>query len=279
MEMETPLRAYLRRVAQRPRAWALAYLLTAIPALVLALLTALAVLPLARYPAFRQALETRSLDLLLDLFSLDVGGAWLTPLGMAALLLVPLVGVAVKLLWVWLEGGTLADYAAPVKLSWRAFRAAGRRWFGVFLALNLIGVALLGLIGVATLLPALLVYTRWPALAWSIGGVGLLGAGLCATWIEMARAAALVYDERHVLRALQRAARAMARQWRPLLALVGGSLLLFGVLYLVQRGITHMLPLPWWLLTLVIQQGITIARLGVRLARQAGQVGLVGSEL
>ncbi len=275
MESETPLRAYLQRVAQRPRAWILAYLLTAIPALGLALLTALAVLPLARYPAFRQMIETRSLDLLPNLLTLDVGDHWLTPLGALALLLIPLAGIVIKLVWVWLEGGTLADYAAPDKLTWRAFRAAGRRWFGVFLALNLSGVGLLILVGGMALLPALLVYTRFPALAWSIGGAGLLLAGLCATWIEMARAAALVSGERHVFRALQRAARAMARHWRPLLGLVGGSLALLGALYLVQRWLTALLPLSWWLPTLVIQQALILARLGVRLARQAGQIGLL----
>jgi len=260
---------------QRPRAWALAYLLTAIPALGLALLTALAVLPLTRYPAFRQAIETRSLDLLLDLSTLDVGANWLTPLGTLALLLVPLAAVVIKLIWIWLEGATLADYAAPDKLAWSAFRAAGRRWFGVFLALNLIGVGLLVLSGGLALLPMLLVFARFPVLAWIIGGAGLLLAGFCATWIEMARAAALVNAERHVFRALQHAARAMAQQWRPLLALLGGSLMLFGALYLVQRWLTDRLPLPWWLPTLVIQQTLTLARLGVRLARQAGQTGLL----
>lgn len=273
--IEMPVRTYLRRVVQRPRAWALAYLLTAIPALGLALLTALAVLPLTRYPAFRQAIETRSLDLLLDLSTLDVGANWLTPLGALALLLVPLAAVVIKLIWVWLEGATLADYAAPDKLAWSAFRAAGRRWFGVFLALNLIGVGLLVLSGGLALLPMLLVFARFPVLAWIIGGAGLLLAGFCATWIEMARAAALVNAERHVFRALQRAARAMAQQWRPLLALLGGSLMLFGALYLVQRWLTDRLPLPWWLPTLVIQQTLTLARLGVRLARQAGQTGLL----
>ncbi len=272
-----PLREYQRRVVQRPRAWALAYLLTTIPALGLTLLTALAVLPLARYPAIRQALETRSLDLLLDLSTLDMGDGWLTPLSALALLLAPLAAAAIKLIWVWLEGGTLAEYAAPVKLPWSAFRAAGRRWFGVFLTLNLIGVALLIVVGAMTLLPALLVYTRLPELAWGIAGIGLLMAGLCATWIEMARAVALVHDERHVFHALKHAVRAMVRQWRPLLVLVGGSLLLFGVLYLIQRWITRLLPLPWWLPTLIIQQAIIVARLGVRLARQAGQMGLLAA--
>jgi hypothetical protein len=266
---------YLRRVARRPRAWVLAYLLTTIPALGLALLTALAVLPLARYPAFRQAIEAHSLDLLLDLSTLDTRDTWLTPLGALALLLVPLVGVAVKLIWIWLEGGTLADYVAPAKLSWGEFSSAGWRWFGVFLALNLIGAALLILVGGAALLPALLVYARIPTLAWSIIGVGALVAGLCATWIEIARAAALVHDERHVFRALKRATRSMAQQWRPLFMLVGVSLLLFGALYLVQHWITRLLPLPWWLLTLAIQQALLLARLGIRLARQAGQVGLL----
>ncbi len=269
------LRNALWRVVQRPRAWVLAYLLTIIPALPLALLTGLALLPLMRYPALRSALEARSLDLLPDLSTLDVQGGGVVAVGMVALLLVLPVAIVVKLIWVWLEGGTLADYATPEKLSWRAFSQAGRRWFGVLFLLNCIGVALLIVIGGATLLPALFVYPRSPALAWGIGAVGLLVAGLWATWVEMARATAVVCDERHLFRALKRAVLIMVWQWRPLLVLVGGSLLLFGILYLLHRWLVHWLPLNWWLPTLVIQQGYTIIRLGVRLARQAGQVGCV----
>ena len=35
------------------------------------------------------------------------------------------------------------------------------------------------------------------------------------------------------------------------------------------------LPLHWWLPTLLIQQTYTIIRLGIRLTRQSGQVGLL----
>ncbi|HOT92207.1 MAG TPA: hypothetical protein PLJ78_09415 [Anaerolineae bacterium] len=269
-----PLRDYLRRAVQRPRAWALAYLLTTIPALALALLTGLAILPLTRYPALRYALEARSLDLLTDLASLDVQGGGFAVVGMIALLLVLPVAIVIKLVWVWLEGGTLADYAAPTTLSWHAFRQAGRRWFAVLLVLNLIGTAMLLVIGGATLLPALLVYTRFPTLAWGIGAVGLVVAGLWATWIEMARAVAVVYDERHALHALKRAAHTLVRQWRPLFLLIGGSLLLFGVLFLLHRWSIRRLPLDWWLPTLAIQQVYTMLRLGIRLTRQAGQVGV-----
>ncbi|HQE92150.1 MAG TPA: hypothetical protein PLH19_05840 [Anaerolineae bacterium] len=266
---------YVCRVAQRPRAWIAAYLMTALPALGLALLTTLAVLPLARYPAFRQAIETRSLDFLLDLATLDRGETWLTPLGALALLLIPPVGITVRLMGVWLEGGTLADYAAPIKLSWRAFRAAGWHWFGVFLALDLIGVVLLLLIGGIALLAALWVYGPFPTLVGGIAGIGLLLAGLCATWIEMARAAALVHHERHIFRALQGAVRAMVRQWRALAVWVGVSWLLGGALFFIPRWLTHLLPLSGWFFTLVVQQTCIIARLGMRLARRAGQVGLL----
>ncbi len=269
------LRRYVQRVVQRPRGWLLAYLLTTLPALGLALLTAPALLPFTRYPAFRRMLETRTLDLLPDLFTLNTGNEGWMLLGVLGLLLVLPLAVTVKLIWIWLEGGTLADYAAPSGLSARAFGQAGRRWFGVFLVLNIGGTGLLIVSVGMTLLPALLVHGRFPTLAWGIIGIGLLVAGLCATWIEMARAAALVNDDPHAWRALKRAAGAMRQQWRPLLLLVGGSLLLFGTLFLLQRWLLRLLPLSWWLPTALIQQACAFVRLGIRLTRQAGQLDVL----
>ena len=148
----SPLLAYLRRAVQRPRAWALSYLVTTLPALGLALLTAMALLPLTRYPAFARLLETRSLDWLLDFSMLEIDGGSV-PFGIPLLLALP-VWILVRLIWTWLEGGTLAEYAAAQTLSWRAFAQTGWRWLGVFLALNLIGAVLVIVIGGAALLLA-----------------------------------------------------------------------------------------------------------------------------
>ncbi len=278
VEIETsvpvPLRAYLRRVAQRPRAWVLSYVLTTLPALGLALLTALGWLPLTRYPAFAQLLETRSLDVLFDFSTLDMGSGSVSWGIIAVLLAVP-AWILARLVWTWLEGGTLAEYAAAQTLSWREFMQAGWRWFGVFLALNLSGAAMVGVIGGAALLLAVFAYMFAPALGWTVAGVGVALAGLVATWIESARAVALTQNQRGVFHALGGAARAMVKQALPLAALVGGGLALYGLLYLAHRRLVDALPLRWWVLTLLVQQTYTIARLGIRLARQAGQVGLL----
>jgi len=270
----TSLGAYLRRIVQRPRAWALSYLVTTLPALGLALLTALGWLPLTRYPIFSQILETRSLGALFDFAMAEMKNARV-PWGTLALLFALPAWVVARLFWTWLEGGTLAEYAAAQTLSWRAFAQAGWRWFGVLLALNLAGAVLLGVIGGAALLLAAFAYMLAPALGWAIAGVGLALAGLFATWIEVARAAAVTQNERRIFRALGSAASAMAKQALLLAGLVGGGLALYGLLFLVHRWFMDILPLHWWLPTLVIQQAYTLLRLGIRLTRQAGQVGLL----
>lgn len=270
------LRAYVRRVVQRPRAWALSYLLTTVMALGLALLMTLAWLPLTRYPIFNHILETRSLNALSDFVTLAAssgGGIWPT---LTLLLALPVWALA-RLIWTWLEGGTLAEYAAAQSLSWREFAQAGWRWLGVFIALNLMGAVLVAVIGGAALLLAVFAYMLAPALGWAVAGVGLALAGLVATWIEVARAVALTQNQRGVFSALGGAVRAMAKRALPLAALAGGGLALYGLLYLAHRGLMDALPLHWWLPTLFIQQAYTIVRLGIRLTRQAGQLGLLVS--
>ncbi|MGC9395869.1 MAG: hypothetical protein ACP5J4_13570 [Anaerolineae bacterium] len=275
MTTPTPLGVYLRRVVQRPRAWALSYLVTTLLALGLALLTAMALLPFTRYPAFARLLETRSLDWLLDFSMLEIDGGSV-PFGIPVLLALP-VWILARLIWTWLEGGTLAEYAAAQTLSWRAFAKAGWQWLGVFLALNLIGAILVVVIGGVTLLLAIAAYLLAPALGWAIGVAGLAVAGLVATWIEVSRAAAVTQNQRGVFHALGNAARALFRQAAPLMALVIGGLALYGLLFLAHRGLMDTLPLHWWLPTLLVQQAYTLLRLGIRLARQAGQVGLLSN--
>lgn len=270
----TSLGACLRRVVRRPRAWILSYMLTTLLALILTAPMTLAWLPLTRHPIFSQILETRSLDALSDLATLGAsygGGIW----SASALLLALPLWVLARLLWTWLEGGTLAEYTAVQPLSWGAFARAGWRWFGGFLALNLIGAVLVGVIGGTALLLAIAAYMLTPTLGWTIGVAGLAVAGLVATWIEVARAVALSHNEHRVFHALSDAARALFRQAVPFASLAVGGLALYGLLYLAHRWLVEILPLRWWLATLLIQQAYTLLRLGIRLTRQAGQVGLL----
>jgi hypothetical protein len=272
---------YMARVFKRPRPWILGYLVLLLPSLLIVPLLALPLLEWARTPLFRAALEARSLDLLLDFFTgvladmrfgTDPGaGSPLFLVGICGLLVLwPLL----KLLWVWVEGGTLVTYTDPAPPSWARFWEGCRRYFGPFLLLNLLGVLAIGLVGGVTL--ALSVgFTRLaPLLGW--GGMvvaGLLVAGL-ATWVETARAIAVVNDDRHVIHALRNAGDIIVGYPLAILALMGVSSALYGVLFGIYRGLITWIPIPWWLLSFGVQQIYLIARLGVRLARQAGEVGL-----
>jgi hypothetical protein len=274
-----PVAAYALRALRRPRPWALLYALTLIPAAVLAPALALMLLTQAAHaPLFREMLRARSLDMVPDLLTYMTRTPVPTPariVTLVALVAVPLVWLVTRLVWLWLEGGALATYAAEAPPSWRAFTRAGTRWLGSLLLLNLVGIVAVVLVGGVTLALVALVDAVFAPLGWVPGAVGLLLVIVIVTEVEVARAAAVVHEDRHVLRALRRALRLTGQRPLPLALLVVGALALQGGLLLVQRGILRLVPIPWWLTNLVALQAIAVARLGVRLARQAGEVGLL----
>jgi hypothetical protein len=245
-------------------------------------LLALPLLEWSQVPLFRAALEARSLDLLLDFFTGALadarfgtesgGGSPLLILGICGMLVLwPLL----KLLWVWVEGGTLVTYADPTSPSWPRFFEGGRRYFGPFLLLNSLGLLIVVLVGGVSIALSIGLNRLMPGLGWA--GVivgGLLGAVL-ATWVEIARAVVVVRDDRHILRALRGAGGVIRTYPLALLALIGASGLAYALLFGIYRGLASWIPIPWWLLSFGVQQVYLIARLGVRLARQAGEVGLV----
>ncbi len=272
---------YMSRVFKRPRPWILGYLVLLLPSLLIVPLLALPLLEWARTPLFRAALEARSLDLLLDFFTGVLADMRFDtdPSAGLPLLLVGICGLLVlwpllKLLWVWMEGGTLVTYTDPAPPSWERFWEGCRRYFGPFLLLNLLGVLAIGLVGGVALALSIGLARLAPVLGWGGVIVGGLLVAVLATWIETARTVTVVNGDRHVIKALRNAGDMIAGYPLAILALMGASGVLYGVLFGIHRGLITWIPIPWWLLSFGVQQIYLIARLGVRLVRQAGEVGL-----
>ncbi len=273
---------YMSRVFRRPRPWILGYLVLLVPSFLIVPLLALPLLEWARTPLFRAALEARSLDLLLDFFTGALVDARLGAESAGAgspLLVVGICGLLVlwpllKLLWVWMEGGTLLMYTDPTPPSWERFWEGCRRYFGPFLLLNLLGLLVIVLVGGVTI--ALSIGLARLAAMLGIGGavIGGLLVAVLATWVETARAVAVVHNDRHIIHALRNAGGMIVEYPLAILALMGASGLLYGLLFGIYRSLITRIPIPWWLLSFGVQQVYLIARLGVRLARQAGEVGL-----
>lgn len=264
----------LRRVFSRPRPWVMRYVLLTLPALVLAPLITFPFRAWFRYPLLVEALETQSLDLLLELLRLSSVEAPAGQLLGLAVLLILLTWVFVRGLWLWLEGGVLLTYVQAVPPSWREFFYACTRWLGSFLLLSVLGWLAIGLVGAAFAAAAFLGNLVWPPLATFTLGVGAVLVVACWLWVDFARVVAVVRDDRHVFRALTGAARVAGRRWLPLFGLMLGLLAVRLVVALASRALSSAMPYSWWLPTLAIQQLMQILAVGVSLIRRAGEAGL-----
>ncbi len=272
------------RVVRRPRPLILYYLFTLIPSAVMALVLLGAVAPLTRYPTLLKTIERRSFDEAMY-FLLGAGGTNPDPM-IGVALLVFLIGLAVVLIvwpllgifWVWLEGGTLETYHLPGPLSWKDFRRICGHWFGPFLTLNLLGVVVIAvviLIGGGLAWAAGLVA---PWLTWVIGIPVALLVGALATWVELARAAMVARVDRDITNALKSAWTLFWARPQPILAITVGTLIV-SLLLLGAGQLLNNIPYDWWFLILLLQQGLFIARLGMRLAREAGQIAVMAEVL
>lgn len=266
----------LKRFLARPLPWLLFYLAGLLPSLLLGPLLMGSFTGLARYPFFRTALETRSLDGVIEMLTqinkaLPAPSPW-TLFGLCgAGVVLPLLA----LLRVFLEGGALLVYAEAAAPDLRSFFAGCRRWFGPFLGLDLIGLGLLFIVVAVGAVPVAFVWSAATWLAQVLAVVMALAVGLLATWIELSRAAAVAYDTRNVGVALRRGGALFFRRPLLLLALVLGALGVYALLALLSNAVMRAIPIPWWLASLAAGQVFVLLRLGVRLARQAGEVGLL----
>lgn len=259
------------RVVTRPRPWILRYLLHLLPAVVLAVLIAGSMLPLFRIPLMTEALRTRSLGDLLEIVrSLEDRDSGFVVLGTVGFLLLTVVTwLPVQLAGLWIEGGVLQTYAADRRLDRRAFWSACRRTFKSFLVLGLAQSLAVGVvIGIALALGAAL------DLLLVLGIAAALGTWVLMVLGELVRVIIVIEDDRHLVRALGGALRLIRRRVGSVFLLVAVSVALHLLLFFAQRTGARTMPTSWWALSLLVQQSIQILGAGVRLARQAGMVGL-----
>jgi hypothetical protein len=102
--------------------------------------------------------------------------------------------------------------------------------------------------------------------------------GALATWVELARVAMVVRGNKDVTSALKSAWTLFWARPQPILAVTVGALVVS--LLLIGAGqLLNNIPYDWWFLILLLQQGLLIARLGVRLAREAGQIAVAAEVL
>lgn len=272
-----PMRTCLLHVVQRPWPWVLRYLLTAVPAVALGLLLALPLGPWFRLPLFVRALDRRSLDDLLEVLLNQPEGQSLGPSLGAALILVPIAWLGLRVIGLWLEGGILATYALPTVPAWRAFATTSTRWFGSFLLLALVGIGAGAALTGGTVGLALLAGMISRPLGIGVGLAGALVVIFAGAWARLARAVVVVREDGHIVRALRQAWHTMWRRPLLFLGLVVGALAVGGLLIWLGSALNHAVPLRAWLLSLLIQQPIQIALVGVGLARRAAEVGLAAA--
>jgi len=269
------LKAFLLRVVQRPWPWLLRYLLTALPAMATSVLLAFPLGPWFRLPLFLEALDRRSLDDLLEVLLHQPEGPSIGFSFVGAMVLIPLIWLAVHLIGLWLEGGVLATYALLKAPTWRTFAEASSRWFGRFLLLALIGIALSVILTGGIAGAALLAGRVNRPLGIAAGIAGAAVVILAGAWVRLARAAMVVHEDGRVLHALGEAWRTIAHRPLVFLALVAGVLALRVLLTWLGGALGAVVPMRAWLLSLVIQQPVQMALVGAGLARRAAEVGLV----
>jgi len=263
-------------VFRRPWPWVIRYVGALGPAFLVALMLLIPLRSWLSQPLVAEVFETRSLDYLVDaLMNLptEMKGGFLLPAGVV---LIPLIWISIRMLWLLLEGGVLVTYARRKRPTAVEFLRACVDWFPSFLLISILAVLATGVVvGIAAVCVVVMqALSLWPSLAMGICGVGVAAVVGISVAAELARAAAVVGDDRNVWRAFGAAGRVVARRAGPLAALILGTLLLRGVLFLVQRTLSGWIPLSWWLLTLLIQQLYQIAITGVGLVRRAGEVAL-----
>jgi len=312
MSAWSAFRVGLRQAARYWQVWLLLFAVNVATALALALLPAQALVSIAGQSlAAREAADGLDAWLVLEALSSPLNQATLQgagaeptwPPGLSRVLLSGLVSALALPLLAWLpsaflNGGVLLTYAeatlgdnartdpAPPRAAtasryppfhWRRFLWGCGHWLGPFLLLGAVQGA-----GLALLLAG--------GLAAAAGAAGrgqgtlavlaaLAAAFLALVWLalnEAARAAAVAEGSRQVGRAFGRAGRLLLRRLPQAAGLYGlGLLLAAGLHGLFRLGLFPLLPLDCWPLVLLAQQAFVLARLGTRLARQAGLLALL----
>jgi hypothetical protein len=290
--------------------WVLVILFAAnlVSALPLVVLPGLGLVAFGHRPAIRQAADGVDAWLVIETMLAPLSGAALGGEGADKLHPWPeltrqlqqatLVGLATAaalpvLAWLtgaFLSGGLVLTFAevpqdAPGtgagsrRFQWRRFLWGCWHWFGAFLLLGAVqGIASSVVFGplVAAAMGAVAVVGGWSA--WVVVPVLVAVGVLWLALMEYTRIVAVVGETRNVVRAFGEAARFVVRNLRAVAGLYGLALVLLGVVHAIYRlGLMPWLPLDWWVLVLVVQQGFVLGRLWARVVRVAGGVALYGS--
>jgi hypothetical protein len=271
MSTKSILRIYLARVVRRPRPWIVWYLLLTLPALFMVPLVAFPLRPWFRVPLWLEALDTRSLDALIESLMHPVASGG--PLLALALIALPFAWLIVLALRLLTEGGVLATYALPDAPDWRGFGRACFRWLGSFLLMALLGTVIVAILVGLAIISVLLLRRTWRPVGLLFGVLAMSAIVIARFWMELSRAAAVVRDDRHVIRALRYGGRLLRRYPLPLLGLGAGTAIVRWLVILGSRRLVREVPLSWWLLTLFVQQIVQVVTMGLPLARKAGEVG------
>jgi hypothetical protein len=178
-----------------------------------------------------------------------------------------------------LNGGLLLTYAElPQRFRWRRFLWGCWHWWGAFLLLGAVqGAAVLLILAplVIVAIVAMVAIGDW--FLWLAVPTLALMAMLGLALTEYTRILAVTTGTRNILRTFGLAVRLIWRNPLAVAVLYVLSLMLAALLHAVYRvALMPYLPLEWWPLVLLVQQGFIAARLGARLARLAGGVTLIG---
>jgi len=268
----TLLKRTAKRVLTHPRPWILRYLILFVPALVFAVIITLPLWQNLPYPVIRSILDQREIDIILDalLHAGDGNSNLLLPLVLTAVAC--LVWLPVQIASLWLEGGTLFSYTSAKPITWKVFFSACNRWFGFLLLFQCLSALVTTGILITTVGITVMMRALWTPLMWLVICCGMLLILYLSLWFETARAVAVTRNDKHVGHSLRDSARFIIREPAALSAFYIIALAGMAVLLLFQRWIASVIPASWWLLSLIVLQGLAYTRHGLRLFRRSGEV-------
>ena len=264
----------LSRLSIHLRSWILRYCLSFCPALILSLILSMSFWQSFTHPYISHLIEQRNVDILFDAL-LNIGegeGSLLLPLIITVLVL--LIWVPIQIGFLWLEGGTFFSYISEKPNSWKEFSQASNRWFGFMLLNSSICTLTTGCILVLTLISALVVRLVWSPLMWCVIAAGVLLSICIVLWFEVTRAVAVVHNERHMGRVFLGCLELFRQTPWQLVAIYAFSLCAMVFLLLIQQWVSVIVPVTWWLLSLLLLQALAFTRHGLRLFRYSGVVFL-----
>lgn len=184
------------------------------------------------------------------------------------------------LIWVIsasLHGGALTIYKDnPQPFRCRRFLRGCWRWLGAFLLLGLLQMILGLVIFIPVGVIALLAISFQFWLIWIILPLLIVFAVIWIALFDITQMYLVIGDNHHLWRALGSAIRFTVRRPLRLGGLYFLALSLLALLHIVFRlGVFSHLPLAWWPISIIAQQGFIFLRLWAKSIRMAGGLVLI----